>query len=85
VPNRSPELSKEAPDTLASKNTHLRFLGVQGAVRDLAHRGQLKTASGLAGAGSSETLVVLVILPLDPAEDNSLTDELLASNPRFQQ
>lgn len=43
-------------------------------------------------AGSGETLVVelpdrrlLAILPLDPAEDDSLTDELLASNPRFQQ
>jgi hypothetical protein len=43
-------------------------------------------------AGSGETLVVelpdqrlLAILPLDPAEDDSLTDELLASNPKFQQ
>ena len=42
-------------------------------------------------AGSGETLVVelpdqrlLAILPLDPAEDDSLTDELLASNPKFQ-
>jgi len=42
-------------------------------------------------AGSGETLVVepgqrlLAILPLDPAEDDSLADELLASNPKFQQ
>jgi hypothetical protein len=43
-------------------------------------------------AASGETLVVelpnqrlLAILPLDPAEDDSLTDELLASNPKFQE
>jgi hypothetical protein len=43
-------------------------------------------------AGSGQTLVVelpdqrlLAILPLDPAEDDSLTDEPLASSPRFQQ
>lgn len=40
---------------------------------------------------SGQTLVVempdqrlLAILPLDPTEDDSLMDELLASNPRFQ-
>jgi hypothetical protein len=43
-------------------------------------------------AGSGQTLVVelpdqrlLAILPLDPAEDDSMTEELLASNPKFQQ
>ncbi len=42
-------------------------------------------------ADSGETVVVempdqrlLAIQPLDPREDDSLTDELLASNPRFQ-
>jgi len=42
-------------------------------------------------AESGQTLVVempdqrlLAILPLDPNEDDSLIDELLASNPRFQ-
>ena len=42
-------------------------------------------------ADSGETLVVelpdqrlLAIQPLDPNEDDSLTDELLATNPRFQ-
>ena len=43
-------------------------------------------------AGPGQTLVVklpdqrlLAILPLDPGEEDSLTDELLASNPRFQE
>jgi hypothetical protein len=43
-------------------------------------------------AGSGRTLVVelpdqrlLAILPLEPDEEDSLTDELLESNPRFQQ
>ncbi len=42
-------------------------------------------------ANSGETLVVempdqrlLAIQPLDPQEDDTLTDDLLASNPRFQ-
>jgi len=42
-------------------------------------------------AGSGQTLVVelpdqrlLAILPLEPDEDDSLMDELLASNPGFQ-
>ena len=42
-------------------------------------------------ADSGETLVVempdqrlLAIQPLDPKEDDSLIDELLASNPKFQ-
>lgn len=43
-------------------------------------------------AESGQTLVVelpdqrlLAILPLEPNEDDSLMDELLASNPRFQE
>ena len=43
-------------------------------------------------ADSGQTLVVelpdqrlLAIQPLDPNEDDSLMDELLASNPRFQE
>jgi len=43
-------------------------------------------------AGSGQTLVVelpdqrlLAILPLEPDEEDSLTDELLESNPRFQE
>lgn len=36
-----------------------------------------------AQSGSDRRL--LAILPPDPAEDDSLTDELLASNPKFQQ
>ena len=43
-------------------------------------------------AQSGQTVVVempdqrlLAIQPLDPQEDDSLTDELLASNPKFQE